>query len=242
MSPASSKKVLWITALALLALVLFLDQYSKYWIDKKLPIREFELVVGDMMHKIPRYVETDQSIKAFGVPGKPGENGIVIIPNLFSIVHVVNKGAAWGIFHGKLNFLTAISALAFIGMLVFFNRICEGYMERVIGLGLLMGGTLGNLVDRMNLIARDSGIHGVVDFISFRTIISIRFFEEPFDLEYPSFNIADAGICVGVFLLCFSMFLRPEKNGKHSPMAVAIQKKWCKWRGREFKEMPDETA
>lgn len=219
-----------------------MDQYSKYWIDKKLPIREAEIVIEGQPYLVLRYIETDESIRDFGVPGKPDENGIVMIPNFFSIVHVVNRGAAWGIFHGKLNFLTGISALAFIGMLVFFNRITEGYMERVIGLGLLMGGTVGNLIDRMNLIKRDSGIHGVVDFISFRVKIHFEMFNKTFDLEYPSFNIADAGICVGVFFLCISMFLRPDKDGKCSPLAVKLKKRWNKWRGHTSSEAPDEAS
>lgn len=202
-----SQKKFWITALALLALVLFLDQYTKELIDKHLPIEEVTFERDGKRYVGTRYLARQE---------------IEIIPKIFYVVHVVNKGAAWGIFHGRTNLLSLISLVAVVGMAVFFSRICEGFYERSIALGLLMGGTLGNLVDRMGLVERRSAIRGVVDFISFQY--------KPMKWEYPSFNIADSAICVGVAILMISMFLRPDKNGERAPFAEKIVKRWHAFR------------
>lgn len=192
-------------ALALLALIVFLDQGSKYLIDKNLPIRE------------TRHVYNGQDYYSYEYLPLPGETKPVdkvrIIPDVFRIEHVVNKGAAWGILHGKMDFLMVISIAALVAMLSFFHRISEGLNERIWGLGLLMGGTAGNLIDRMNLIQRGNNIRGVVDFVS------IKYWPGRW---WPAFNLADAAICTGVAILCISTFLRPDKDGKRSVWADKI--------------------
>ncbi len=184
----------WAIALTLILSVILLDQATKWIISVKMPIREVSEQVEGVRYYHYEYIKTPKSIDP------PGP--IVVIPGFFYIVHVVNKGAAWGIFHGRMGLLTLISLVASVIMLIYFHRICEGYKERVIGMGLLIGGTIGNLIDRMNLIPRPSGIRGVVDFLSFHGE----------KWEYPAFNIADAGICIGVAILCLSTFVRPEKE------------------------------
>ena len=78
----------------------------------------------------------------------------------------------------------------------FLKQICEGWTERYYALLLVMSGIIGNSVDR---IFRGA----VVDFLRFHWQDKV---------EWPSFNIADSAICVGVFIFIISMLIRPEKK------------------------------
>lgn len=127
-------------------------------------------------------------------PMMPGMDGydprdvpapLSVIPDFFSIVHVGNFGAAWGMFSGQKIFLT-LFALAALGAIFFFRRQLEIERRPVqVAFGLLVGGIFGNLLDRLR--------HGyVVDFLDFRIPIV--------DYRWPAFNIADCAIVVGVGL------------------------------------------
>jgi signal peptidase II len=152
-----------------LALVVFvLDQVTKIWINARLP---------------------------FGTYGPPGN--IVVIEGFFNLVHVGNTGAAWSMLAGKSTFL-ALLAFVTLGA-IYLWRHELGLRLRVVQLsfGLLCGGIVGNLVDRM--------VHGhVIDFLDFHFGSYI----------YPTFNIADSGICVGVAIyLIHSLRQPPETAG-----------------------------
>ncbi len=107
---------------------------------------------------------------------------IEVIHGFFNLVHVGNTGAAWSMFSGKslgLAFV-ALGALAAI----FFWRRTLGLQYRGVqpAFGLLCGGILGNLVDRVR--------YGhVIDFLDLHFGNYI----------YPTFNVADSAICIGVF-------------------------------------------
>ncbi len=152
-----------------LALVVFvLDQVTKIWINARLPL---------------------------GTYGPPGN--IVVIEGFFNLVHVGNTGAAWSMLAGKSTFL-ALLAFVTLGA-IYLWRHELGLRLRVVQLsfGLLCGGIVGNLVDRM--------VHGhVIDFLDFHFGSYI----------YPTFNIADSGICVGVAIyLIHSLRQPPETAG-----------------------------
>ena len=114
--------------------------------------------------------------------GSYGNSGISVIPGFFNLVHVGNTGAAWSMFSGKSTGL----ALLAVGTLcaIFFWRRNLGLRQPAvqISFGLLCGGITGNLLDRL--------VHGhVIDFIDLHFS----------NYTYPTFNVADSGICVGVF-------------------------------------------
>ncbi|HEY0967715.1 MAG TPA: signal peptidase II [Opitutaceae bacterium] len=152
-----------------LALVVFiLDQVTKIWINAKLPL---------------------------GTYGPPG--AIVIIEDFFNLVHVGNTGAAWSMFAGKSTFL-ALLAFVTLGAIYIWRREL-GLQLKVVQLsfGLLCGGIVGNLVDRM--------LHGhVIDFLDFHFG----------DYIYPTFNIADSGICVGVAIYLIHSLRQPAETVK----------------------------
>ena len=100
------------------------------------------------------------------------------------IVHGTNTGSAFGLFAGFTNLLILASIVGIAAVLYYFYRQGNNAIALRISLGLIVGGALGNLFDRV--------VFGkVVDFISVGW--------------WPSFNIADSAISVGMFLLIFTM-------------------------------------
>tara|TARA_B100001123_G_scaffold275865_1_gene306914 strand:- start:654 stop:1226 length:573 start_codon:yes stop_codon:yes gene_type:complete len=125
---------------------------------------------------------------------------IVIIKGFLDIIYRTNDGAAFSIMQGKNNLLAVISFFAMWGLIWFREHFDNGTQTGKIALGLLMGGILGNLLDR---VLRGS----VVDFI--RVYIERR---GGGISEWPAFNIADAAICTGVGLLFYIAW--KEESGK----------------------------
>jgi signal peptidase II len=125
---------------------------------------------------------------------------LVVIPGFFTLNYVRNTGAAWGILQGQRLLLISVSLLAagVLLFLLFYERRDKTLM--LLALGLLLGGTCGNLIDRI--------WHGyVVDFLQFYVVIGKRAY------YWPSFNIADAAISTGVGLLILATFL--ESRAAH---------------------------
>jgi len=117
---------------------------------------------------------------------------VEVIPDFFYLIHVGNDGAAWSMLSGKSGFLAAL-AIVTLGAIYIWRRELA-LRERIVQLafGLLCGGIVGNLVDRM--------LHGhVIDFLDFHFGSYV----------YPTFNIADAGICVGVVIYLIHSFRHP---------------------------------
>jgi len=118
---------------------------------------------------------------------------IGVIPNLFQIVHVRNSGAAFGIGANAqshvIPFILNGGAIAvFCVVVVYALRTAVSDRLLQVGLHLILGGAIGNLVDRFRF-------GYVVDFLDFY----VR------DHHWPAFNIADSAICIGIGLLFFDM-------------------------------------
>jgi len=128
----------------------------------------------------------------FGTYGE-GRGAVTVIRNFFYLVHVGNTGAAWSMFSGQ-SVLLAIFALATL-VAIFIWRDALALRERRSQLcfGLLCGGIVGNVVDRLR--------YGhVVDFIDLHFGSYV----------YPSFNVADSGICIGVILYLWHSLREPK--------------------------------
>ncbi len=109
---------------------------------------------------------------------------VPIIGSFFTLEKVHNIGAAWGILGGSTFFLVLVSAVALIVLNEYLRYEKKFNKISVFGYGLLMGGILGNLIDRI--------LYGyVIDFLSF-TFGSYQF---------PVFNLADMGIVIGIGFL-----------------------------------------
>ena len=114
---------------------------------------------------------------------------IIIIEGFLKFVNWHNTGAAWSQFEGKSLHLAVISLVA-LGALIHYRHHFEIHTKRgKFAMGMLMGGIVGNLIDRV-------AYQHVVDFIRF--YLHQRGGGE---IGYPAFNIADMAICVGVGML-----------------------------------------
>jgi len=149
-------------AIGLLGAVVFaLDQLTKIWIQQTIPV---------------------------------WEKGFTVIPGFFDIVHILNRGAAFGFLNRhdidwQRPFFIVVSILA-VGLIAFMARSKDDDGPYyVYGLGLILGGALGNLVDRVRL-----GV--VVDFLDFYAGA----------WHWPAFNVADMGICLGAAALLVSFY------------------------------------
>jgi signal peptidase II len=126
-----------------------------------------------------------------------------VLPGFFKFVHWQNTGAAWSSFTGK-NGALALIAIAALVILYFSRHHFNSHtMLGQIAFGLVIGGIMGNLADR---IVRQH----VVDFLRF--YLRQRGGEET---GFPAFNIADSAICIGVTLV----FLMTWRN-EHAPKPV----------------------
>ncbi len=123
-------------------------------------------------------------------------NDIVIIKNLFSFQYLENRGAAFGIFQGKVSLLAIVTLCITIGMLYYLIKYTPKSKIMKISFGLIISGAIGNLYDRI--------AYGyVVDFI----LIHYK------DIYYfPTFNIADMLVVFGTVLLSIYI-LKEDNNG-----------------------------
>ena len=136
------------------SLILAADQLSKMWIRSN-------LLVGESLFEI----------------------------GFFRLTHIHNTGAAFGVFRDQTFFLTIVALVGAVCILIYTLLFYRRYpfLPSILGtiaLGLVLGGTVGNLVDRLRL-------GYVTDFID------VGF--------WPAFNVADPAIVVGVGILAYSL-------------------------------------
>lgn len=127
-------------------------------------------------------VVVDQTSKAWAVSALSGGRRIPIIGETFDLRLVLNPGSAFGLFPGSTSFIALASAAITVAVTVWAFR--DPAVPAI--LGLVIGGGAGNLIDRA-VRAPGFGRGHVVDFIY------LSF--------WPTFNFADAAICVGVGLM-----------------------------------------
>jgi signal peptidase II len=118
---------------------------------------------------------------------------------LFRLTRVHNTGAAFGLFPDQSFALTIVGLIGVVVLLLFALLISPRFppLDSRLGktaLGLVLGGTVGNLIDRLN-----PNLNGVTDFIR----IGI----------WPAFNVADSAVVIGVILVAYSLlFLTGAKE------------------------------
>ncbi len=112
----------------------------------------------------------------------------VIIKGIFNLRHDTNDGAAFGLMRGQNLLLIIISLLA-IGFIFFYYKRFRESLWMKIALGFLLGGALGNFIDRIRL-------GEVTDFLQFRLP----------GFWWPTFNAADVAVCIGAGMLMVHLF------------------------------------
>lgn len=123
---------------------------------------------------------------------------ISVIDNFLYITSHRNEGAAWGILQGKMIFFYVVT-LVVICLVILWIRKLDIKKEKllVIALSLILGGALGNFIDRVMY-------QHVVDFIN--TYI--------FGYDFPIFNLADSALCIGVFLMAVDAILDIKRHSQ----------------------------
>ncbi len=131
----------------------------------------------------------DQMVKYFVVQNIVLSEVISVIPNFFYLTYVKNTGGAWSLFHSIPYLLIIISFVFLIFMNRYILKIKEFSLIEIISYGFLMGGVLGNLIDRVL-------VSGVIDYIGFQFG----------SYYYPIFNLADIFIVLGMVLIIMKEF------------------------------------
>lgn len=140
----------------------------------------------------------DQIIKYIVINNMSLYKSIEIIPNFFNITYVENIGAAFSILSGNVLFLILISLFAIILIYLFLIKNKKLNKLQITMYSLLIGGIIGNLVDRI--------FRGfVVDYLDFSI----------FGYNFPIFNFADVCIVLSAIALLF-INIKEEKNDTHS--------------------------
>ncbi|HEX5854729.1 MAG TPA: signal peptidase II [Thermoanaerobaculia bacterium] len=145
-------------------------------------------------------VVLDQITKAIVAARIPLHDTIPVIRGFFDLTHVKNTGAAFGLFASlsspaRATILTFVAAGVFLAVLAWSLTSPVTFTRLQTALALVLGGAVGNLIDRVRF-------RSVTDFL--------RFYVDR--LEWPSFNVADSAISVGVVLLAWNIWRDPQKE------------------------------
>ena len=144
-------------------LVAAADQFSKFWIQSNLPFQRSLFEIG-----------------------------------FFRITHIHNSGAAFGLFQGYSFALAIVASVGVAVLLTYALVVYRRYpfldnLPNRVAIGLILGGTVGNLIDRLRF-------GYVTDFIAFNF--------------WPAFNVADSAVTVGAILFAYSILFIAGKE-KH---------------------------
>lgn len=138
----------------------------------------------------------DQFSKYLAVTYLANEDSVVLIDNFLRLYYIENRGAAFGILQGFRYLFAVITVIVLLVLIIFliknYNKIPSIYL---VSFSLLIGGTIGNFIDRIRL-------HYVVDFISMKF----------FGYDFAIFNFADVFIVIGTILISIGIVLHDNKR------------------------------
>lgn len=129
-------------------------------------------------------VVLDQAVKYYVASHMTLGMSIPVINNVFHLTYILNPGAAFSLLEHQTGFFVAVAAVMLAAVGYYYPRIPVQFLWLRIGISLLAGGAVGNVIDRIR-----TGY--VVDFFDFRI--------------WPVFNVADIAIVSGVGLIVFHM-------------------------------------
>lgn len=115
---------------------------------------------------------------------------IAVIENVLYLTSHRNRGAAWGILQGQMWFFYLITIAVVIGLVYYMQKMAKQHRLLGVSLALMLGGAIGNFIDR---VLRQE----VVDFVHTYIV----------NYSFPIFNVADAALTIGVGLLIIYMVL-----------------------------------
>lgn len=184
----------WALLVALFGVLLLADQWTKYLAVERLTYAFERAGARSVPEKLSAFVRL-RHLEPLAREPYP------VYRPLWRMNYVENPGAAWGLFRGLSDgvrnaFFTVISVGAVVFILHYYRRLAERQRFLQVALALVLSGAVGNFVDR--LLRRY-----VIDFIEW------YWWNRP-DIRWPTFNLADSLIVVGVGLL----LVHPGEKGK----------------------------
>jgi signal peptidase II len=141
--------------------------------------------------------------QTIGQPGRP--NSLQILGDFVRLSYTTNSGAAFGMFPAGTLFFTVVALIAAPVLLVAREYVRERAWWMNVVFGMLVGGTLGNLLDRLRQ-------GRVVDFVD----VGIG------DVRWWSFNVADSSFVVGVIILAIYLSLTPDETPRSSDDRASV--------------------
>ncbi len=138
----------------------------------------------------------DQIVKALIVSTVPVYQSISVIPGFFNLTHIYNPGGAFGFLSGSSSELRhlffLVSSFVAMGLILYlYAKTPPGQGLLAFGLSLIMGGAIGNIIDRIR-------IGKVIDFLDVYIM----------DLHWPAFNVADSAITIGIGLFVYHLLFK----------------------------------
>lgn len=136
-------------------------------------------------------------------------SSIPLIPDFLSFTRIHNNGAAWGILSGQRWIFLVVTGIAIIGLPILLYRYRKLHFLFGFSLSLIIGGAIGNMIDRLTL-------GYVIDFIDVDIIMDLGLFEIHYT-SFPIFNVADIFVTVGtaimiVYILFFDKTFFADKK------------------------------
>jgi signal peptidase II len=129
----------------------------------------------------------------------------IVIEGFFKFVHWGNTGAAWSLFRGNNGLLAGVALFALLVLFLSRHYFDSRTLLSQIAFGLIFGGIMGNLIDRL-------WVGHVIDFIYF--YVQQRGGTE---IGFPAFNVADSAICTGVGLVFLITWLSDHRTKPVAP-------------------------
>ena len=151
---------------------------------------------------VANLVLVDAVVKELAAGCLRGSASVSVVPNVFDLAYVENRGCAWGLFQGQVWPLAAFGLVALVFLLWKRRSVFGGQAKRSAKLGaiaepLLYAGIVGNVIDRL--------FRGyVIDMFDFHWGVH----------HYPCFNVADALICISVGLLLLASLFESSDRRK----------------------------
>lgn len=137
-----------------------------------------------------------------------GESIAVLGDQFFQLTSHRNRGAAFGILEGKIWFFIIVTIVVVVGIVIFLNKIKNtGQRLLPFALSLILGGAIGNFIDRL--------VFGeVTDFFHFTFIFDL--FGKHVNYEFAIFNVADIAVVVGGCLFVLDTLLEWRRESKEN--------------------------
>ena len=195
----------WKLLIVIAGFVLAADQVTKYLAVEHLTQVDRSVGAQDFGAKLHTFLAEKELLER----GLADREPYVVVPSFWQFRYTQNRGAAWGFLAGagekfRVPFFYLVSIAAVIFIFSYYRKLSESQRYLQVALSLVLGGALGNALDRV--------IRGyVIDFIDWH-------WGDPNwlrpGLHWPTFNVADAGISVGLVMLAIDMLLTRKPEAK----------------------------